>query len=45
MKVKRQRFSCQREGLTIAGTIYRREGHKGIPLILSHGFLSNQHVH
>ena len=42
MKVKRQRFSCQREGLTIAGTIYRREGHKGIPLILSHGFLSNQ---
>lgn len=35
-------FSCQRDGLTIRGTEYRRQG-SGLPIaIVSHGFMANQ---
>ena len=43
MRILKERFSCQREGLTIRGTQYRPEGCADLPVaILCHGFMANQ---
>lgn len=45
MKLKKSKFECMRDGLTIRGTQYLpavEEGKKLPPIIVSHGFMANQ---
>lgn len=41
MKYAKNRFSCQRDGLTIRGVEYRPQGDKLPIAIVSHGFMAN----
>lgn len=47
--VSREEFSCERDGLTIKGTVFMPEGQTNCPTaIVSHGFMANQmisHIH
>ena len=43
MRILKERFSCQRDGLAIRGTQYRPEGATNLPAaIVCHGFMANQ---
>ena len=43
IKVRSEKFTCQREGLKIGGTAYMPEFGNRLPIvILSHGFMANQ---
>lgn len=42
MEIRKSRFSCVREGLTIRGNEYRANGEKQPIAIVSHGFMANQ---
>lgn len=44
MNVVRKPFSCMRGQTAIRGFSYQCEKHNGIPVILSHAFLSNQKI-
>lgn len=42
MKIKKSKFTCVRDGLTIRGTLFAPEG-EGLPIaVISHGFMANQ---
>lgn len=41
-QIKRTVFNCKRGAFTVSGTEYRNNADNGIPVIISHGFLSNQ---
>lgn len=41
--VEREGFSCERDGLTIKGTVFRPKGKPDCPIaVISHGFMANQ---
>lgn len=43
MAIQQQSFHCQRDGLTIRGTVYRRKHGQSLPVvILSHEFMANR---
>lgn len=43
MRIVKEHFACQRDGLTICGTAYRPEDGGGLPVaIVSHGFMASQ---
>lgn len=41
-KIRRRKFTCERDGLTIRGTEFKPEGEKLPIAIVSHGFMANQ---
>lgn len=44
MNIEKRAFSCQRESFTVRGFEYKGAQNNGIPIILSHPFMSNQKV-
>lgn len=43
-KVQRRSYCCNRNGFMIRGVEYRAENNTGIPIIMSHAFLTNQKI-
>lgn len=44
MEIIKKTFTCNREQFTIKGFEYKCEKNKGIPVVMSHAFLSNQKI-
>lgn len=44
MDLQKTAFSCHRGSFVIRGLEYKRNQHNRIPVIMSHGFLSNQNI-
>lgn len=42
MRIKRSKFTCVRDGLTIRGNLFYTEGERLPIVIISHGFMANQ---